>query len=107
MGLQAGDRILAINGQPTANYRDVTRIIGGMHANSHVELSVARGAWQGTLAGELAAAAVVFNPAQQVVPASSPVYLAPAAPQDWNGYPFDFYDNGSRGMAAAYGGGGY
>jgi membrane-associated protease RseP (regulator of RpoE activity) len=107
IGLQSGDRILAINGQPTANYHDVTRIIGAMHANDRVELTVARGGWQGKLTGELGAVATVFNPARQFVPASSPVNLAPAAPQDASDFPFDFFDNGSRSAAAAYGGGGY
>ena len=43
MGLQTGDRILAINSQPTANYRDVVRIIGALRANARVELTVAPG----------------------------------------------------------------
>ena len=107
MNLLPGDRILAINGQPTASYRDVVRIIGGMQANARVELTVARGAWQGKLAGELSPAAVVFNPARQFAPASSAVNLAPVAPENSFGTPFDFFDNGSRGVAASYGGGGY
>ena len=106
IGLQSGDRILAINDQPTANYRDVARIIGASRANVPVELTMARGIWQGKLTAELGSAATVFNPAQQFVPASSEVNLAPVTWGDW-GFPFNLYDNGNRGVAAAYGGGGY
>jgi membrane-associated protease RseP (regulator of RpoE activity) len=106
MGLQAGDRILAINSQPVANSRDVTRIIGGMQAGTRVELTVARGTWQGRLNGALDSAAVVFNPARQFESVSSPVNLAPND-AEYNGFPFNLFDNGSRGVAAAYGGGGY
>ena len=59
------------------------------------------------MAGELSPAAVVFNPAQQFVPASSSVNLAPTLDEGSYGFPFNLYDNGSRGVAASYGGGGY
>jgi hypothetical protein len=57
--------------------------------------------------------AVVFNPARQVQPATqiqttstnSGIERAPS--QGWNAFPFDFSDNGSRGVSASYGGGGY
>jgi membrane-associated protease RseP (regulator of RpoE activity) len=107
MGLQAGDRILAINGQPAANAADVTRIIGALNAGDRVELSVARGAWQGTLSGVLGSTAAVFNSTQQFQSVSTNINVAPAATQGSSGFPFDFSDNGSRGVAASYGGGGY
>ena len=105
IGLRPGDRILAVNNQPTANYRDVMRIIGASHANSPVELTIARGTWQGKLTADLGSAATVFYPSQQYVPASRPTYGT--SPRGWGPFPRDWIDNGSRGAAASYGGGGY
>jgi S1-C subfamily serine protease len=118
LGLMAGDRILAINGQPTPDHRDVTRIIGASRLNAPVELTVGRGVWQGKLTTELESSAIVFNPAQQptfvvvppmpqFVPASTSTYATPDVEQGPNGFPIDFLDNGSRGAAASYGAGGY
>src|ERR1700722_8822388 len=78
IGLQPNDRILSINGQPTANYKDVMRVLGPLRAGASIELSMARGPWQGKLTAELGAAAVVFNPAQQFQSASTPVIFSPA-----------------------------
>jgi membrane-associated protease RseP (regulator of RpoE activity) len=115
IGLKSGDRILAINNQPTANYRDVSRIIDASQPNAPVELTVVRGAWQGKLTGVLGSADVVFKPvpqspvlaypAQQYVPASAPVYSS--YPKGLGGFPRDWIDNGNRGVAASYGGGGW
>ena len=112
IGLQSGDRILAINGKPTSTHQDVTRIIETSRANSQIELTVARGVWQGKLTTELGSTSTIFSPAslsalQQPAPTAAPVYMAPAPASEWRGFPYDLFDNGSRGAAASYGGGGY
>jgi membrane-associated protease RseP (regulator of RpoE activity) len=107
IGLQSGDRILAINGQPTANYRDVSRIIDASRRNAAVQLTVVRGTWRGNLTGALGSAATVFNPAAPYVPASRPAYTGYPLDQGWGPFPRDWIDNGSRGVAASYGGGGW
>jgi S1-C subfamily serine protease len=110
IGLQSGDRIVAINGQSTKQYREVTQAIAASRPNAPIELTVARGVWQGKLTVELGSAAAVFSPAARLVqPAAvvAPVYTAPAAASEWRGFPYDLFDNGSRGAAASYGGGGY
>jgi PDZ domain-containing protein len=60
-GLQAGDRIVAINQQPVGSYRDVTRIIGQMNPNSQVQLHVDRNGQQSTLVATLASPQQVFQ----------------------------------------------
>jgi membrane-associated protease RseP (regulator of RpoE activity) len=99
IGLQAGDRILAINDQKTNNYRDVTRIIAASKPNTPVELSVIRGAWKTKLKVELGSAAAVFTSAPKYVTPPVPAHSAPSAPPDWD--PFDF---NQQDTAAAYGG---
>ena len=106
MGIQVGDRLLAINSNATANSGDVIRMIGGMQAGTRVELTMARGGWQGRLSGALGAAGSVFNSGMQVQEISSPVNLTPDNTAQW-GFPYNLFDNGSRGVVAAYGGGGY
>ena len=104
IGLQAGDRILAINNQKTNNYRDVYRIIDASHPNASVELTLVRGAWKTKLKVELGSAAAVFTPAQKFVSAPLPAHVAQGAPPAW--FP-NYVDDGSAGAAASYGGGGY
>ena len=112
IGLQSGDRILAINGKPTSSFRDVERIINASRPNVPIELTVARGVWQGKLTTELGSASTVFSPTalralQQPAVVAAPVFVAPAQTSEWRGFPYDLFDNGSRGAAASYGGGGY
>jgi membrane-associated protease RseP (regulator of RpoE activity) len=114
IGLEAGDRILAINGKPTSTYHDVSRIIDASRPNTPIELTVARGVWQGKLTAQLGSEKNVFSPTalrsvQQPVPAvtaPAAVYYVPAPTAPWQ-FPNNMFDNGSRGAAASYGGGGY
>jgi membrane-associated protease RseP (regulator of RpoE activity) len=114
IGLQSGDRILAINGKPTSSFRDVSRVIETSRPNAPIELTVARGVWQGKLTVELGAASTIFTPTalrslQQPAPAvaaPATVYYVPAPTEAWQ-FPNNMFDNGSRGAAASYGGGGY
>jgi membrane-associated protease RseP (regulator of RpoE activity) len=114
IGLQAGDRILAINGKPTTSFRDVARIIETSRLNTPVELTVARGAWQGKLTAQLGSENTVFSPTalrslQQPAPAvaaPATVYYVPAPAEAWQ-FPNNMFDNGSRGASASYGGGGF
>ncbi len=114
IGLQSGDRILAINGKPTSSFHDVSRIIDMNRPNTPIELTVARGVWQGKLTAQLGSENTVFSPAalrslQQPAPAAAApatVYYRPAPVEPWQ-FPNNMFDNGSRGAAASYGGGGY
>jgi membrane-associated protease RseP (regulator of RpoE activity) len=103
VGLQAGDRILAINGQKTNNYRDVDRIVQGMRPSTPVELAIIRGAWKTNLKVALGSASAVFTPEHTFTTVAQPVHNAAGSPPTWS--PFDFSDQGSA--AAAYGGGGW
>ena len=119
IGLRSGDRILSVNDQPIANYRDVTRIIRRSQPNTPVTLEVARGRWRGKLTAQLGAATSVFNPARQYTdsvqhnpvqpftPASRPMYFNYPSYSGWGGFPREWIDNGNRGVAASYGGGGW
>jgi len=113
IGLLSGDRILSISNQPAASSADVERIIGGMQPGATIELMVARGAWQGKLSAVLGTSTNVFSPNRQFVTAapavvrtSTSTYTAPAEPQSWQ-FPNNMFDNGQRGMMAAFGGLGY
>jgi S1-C subfamily serine protease len=48
-GLQAGDRILAINKAKVDNYGDVVKMIGAMTPNTNVQLLINRDGVQGTV----------------------------------------------------------
>jgi membrane-associated protease RseP (regulator of RpoE activity) len=104
IGLQAGDRVLAINGERTNNYHDFGRIIGASRPDAPVELTIVRGAWKTKLTAKLGSAGVVFTPAPKFVPAPLPTHTASGAPPAWS--PFSG-DNGEEGASASYGGGGY
>jgi membrane-associated protease RseP (regulator of RpoE activity) len=104
IGLQAGDRIMVINNQKTNNYRDVVRIVGASPANVPIELTVLRGGWRTKLKVELGSAPAVFTPAQTFVLAPRPTHVAEGAPPEWSP---NYFDDGSAGASASYGGGGY
>jgi membrane-associated protease RseP (regulator of RpoE activity) len=122
IGLKAGDRILSINNQVVAHSDDVVRMIGSLPPNTVVDLWVARGAWRGNLKAALGSTTNVFRPNQEfvriaprvpVVPpagrASTPMMFAPGYfenIEEWQ-FPRNMFDNGRRGMMAAYGGLGY
>jgi C-terminal processing protease CtpA/Prc len=63
IGLRAGDRILAVNKQPVANYRDVIRQVGGTAPGTTVELDVVRGVWRTSLSAQLGRAEQVLRAA--------------------------------------------
>jgi S1-C subfamily serine protease len=69
-GLQAGDRILSINGQPMANYRDVIKVIGATAVNAPVQLQIDRGGWKANLSTTLAAVQPVIQARPAVMPAA-------------------------------------
>jgi predicted metalloprotease with PDZ domain len=48
IGLQSGDRIMAIGGKPVATYQDVGRLIASYKPNARVELKIDRGGWTKT-----------------------------------------------------------
>ena len=75
IGLQAGDRILNINGQKTDNFRDVVRIISAAKPGSKIELSIIRGAWKTKLAATLGTKDAVFSAAPKN--ASAPRRITP------------------------------
>jgi predicted metalloprotease with PDZ domain len=101
IGLQAGDRILTINGQKTDNYRDVLRVTAADKPGDKVELMIIRGTWKTKLTATLASKGAVFTPAPMIVAPPAPIHTADNTP-DWN--VFDFSNPGASG---AYGGGGY
>lgn len=49
LGLQAGDRLLAVNGKTVATAAEVTQQVGAQPVGSTVELRVARGTWTANL----------------------------------------------------------
>lgn len=75
IGIQPGDRILAIDNQPVTNYQDVIRLIGSQKPQARVDLKVARGVWQATVPVVLGNSATVYAPV--LAPAATPA--APAA----------------------------
>lgn len=82
IGLQTGDRIMSIGGQPVANYKDVARLIAGYRPNDRVELKIDRGGWSKTLnvsLGNASALAVPVAPAQQAVAPPAPARMTPGA----------------------------
>ena len=103
IGLQAGDRLLAINNQPTSNYHDVGKIIDASRPNAPVELTIIRGAWKTKLTTKLGEAGAVFTAAPKFVPTAVPTHISAGSPPTWN----PLLDNGQEGASASYGGGGY
>ncbi len=74
----------------------------------------ARSALRGRLAAQFGPPAVGFGqPSAPFVPILQPQPYAPSSvdayinSQGWGRYPRNWYDNGSRGPSAAYGGGGW
>ena len=67
IGLQAGDRILTIDGQKTDNYRDVLRVIGTHKPGDKIELVIIRGAWKTKLTAKLGAKDAVFTATPKTV----------------------------------------
>jgi predicted metalloprotease with PDZ domain len=105
IGLQAGDRILSINGQQTDNYRDVERVTASHKPGDKVELMVVRGAWRTKLTAILGPKGAVFTAAPKTVAPPRPIPTAEDphyAPPGW--YGLDFSDPNAEG---AYGAGGY
>jgi predicted metalloprotease with PDZ domain len=105
IGLQAGDRILSINGQKTDNYRDVVRITSADKPGDKVELMIIRGAWKTKLTATLGSKDAVFTPAPKTVAPPKPTHTPedPSyGPPGW--YGLDFSDPNAEG---AYGAGGY
>ena len=77
-GLRMGDRILAINGQKVANYREAIQRIGRNRPDTPLALQVDRYGLQGTLSATLGSEAEVFAP-RPVAAAARPV-LSPPTP---------------------------
>jgi C-terminal processing protease CtpA/Prc len=77
IGLQPGDRILAIDNQPMTNYQDVIRAIAAAKPQTRIELKVARGVWQATVPVSLVNATEVVRTQPLLAPATVPA--APAA----------------------------
>jgi predicted metalloprotease with PDZ domain len=105
IGLQAGDRILTINGQKTDNYRDVERVTAAHKPGDKVELMIIRGAWKAKLTATLGPKDAVFTPAPKTVATPKPIHT----PEDPNYGPPGWYglDFSNPDAAGAYGGGGY
>jgi predicted metalloprotease with PDZ domain len=80
IGLQTGDRIMAIDGKSVSNYRDVARLIASYRPNTRVELKIDRGGWSRNLVATLGNASVLAVP---VAPAgaSAQRMTAPPAPR--------------------------
>jgi membrane-associated protease RseP (regulator of RpoE activity) len=75
-GIQPGDRLIAINGQPLSDYRDVLRIVGGQSPDAQLSLVVARGPRTTTQS-------IHLEPSQQVFPQQEigrPRATVPSAP---------------------------
>ena len=115
IGLQAGDRILTINGQKTDNYRDVLKVTANDKPGDKVELLIIRGAWKTKLTATMGSKDAVFTPAAKKAVPPKPIHVVESAaqsdaasfasgvvPPDW--YGLDFSDPNAAG---AYGGGGY
>ncbi|HEX7446845.1 MAG TPA: PDZ domain-containing protein [Pirellulales bacterium] len=75
-GLRMGDRILAINGEKVANYREAIFRIGRGRPNAPLDLQVDRYGLKGTLSATLGSEAEVFAPRPAVRPAA-PVVSPP------------------------------
>jgi predicted metalloprotease with PDZ domain len=102
IGLQAGDRILTINGQKTDNYRDVLRITAADKPGDKVELLIIRGNWKAKLTATLGAKDAVFTPAPKTLASPKPIHAADNTP-DWD--PVDFMlHGGDTSAASTYGG---
>jgi C-terminal processing protease CtpA/Prc len=106
IGLQAGDRILTINGEKTNNFREVERITAAHKPGDKVELVVLRGPWKTKLTTTLGAKDAVFTPTPNKVAPPKPIHVAETSEPTWD---FTTYsgDDGMEGVAASYGGGGY
>ncbi len=76
IGLQTGDRIMAVGGKPVANYRDVARLVALYRPNARVDLLIDRGGWSRTLKATLGNADALSVP---VAPAGQ-ARMAPVAP---------------------------
>jgi membrane-associated protease RseP (regulator of RpoE activity) len=126
-GVEPGDRILAINGQQVQSYRDLIRILNRTLPGSQLRLQLSRRGLVGELAVRAGNSATFhsqsFAARQPVVPnsfQSQPMPYAAYQPiqtgappvndtgNPWSaeGHGWRTADNGERGAAASYGGGG-
>ena len=60
-GLKIGDRIVAIDGRPVANYKDVIGILAVSNPDAIVRIGISRLGWQKSLAAILTAPTAAFQ----------------------------------------------
>ncbi|HEY4312322.1 MAG TPA: PDZ domain-containing protein [Pirellulales bacterium] len=80
IGLQTGDRIMAIDGKSVSNYRDVARLVASYRPNTRVELKIDRGGWSKNVVATLGNASALAVPVAPTGP-SAQALVAPPAPR--------------------------
>jgi membrane-associated protease RseP (regulator of RpoE activity) len=60
IGLQAGDQITAVNGQPISDYREILKIVAAGTPGSQIRLDILRGDWHATRSAYLGSHQQVF-----------------------------------------------
>jgi membrane-associated protease RseP (regulator of RpoE activity) len=83
--IQPGDRVMAINGQPVSDYRDMMRIVEASNPGSKMSLDIVRGDWRATKVAYLGRHQQVFRGqpvfrTSTMVPASRPTHSVPRQP---------------------------